>query len=71
MSSLASVRERLERRAAGALSEPEQALLARDARRLQRRLDRLKALYPELADQVALSTELDELASPPVLTASG
>lgn len=68
MSLLASVRERLARRAEGLLSPDEEALLVRDARTLRRRLDRLKARCPEI--QIELSEELDELAPPPVLSAS-
>ncbi|MGE0708239.1 MAG: hypothetical protein AB7N76_01240 [Planctomycetota bacterium] len=69
MSLLASVRERLERRAQGLLSADEEAALVRDARLLRRRVDRLKARHPGL--EVELSEELDELAPPPVLSASG
>lgn len=67
--SLPQVRARLAARARGELSPSEEQALIRDARILRRRLDRLQALHPEL--QVSLSTELDELASPPLLTASG
>lgn len=71
MSLLATARELLARRAAGAeLSPTEFATLQRAAKTLRRRLERLQALYPEVADFVSLSAELDELAQPPVLTAS-
>ena len=67
--SLRTVRELLERNARGELTDEEQATLQQNARTLRRRLDRVRALYPEL--QVGLSQQLDELAQPPVLTASG
>lgn len=68
--SLRRVRELLERRAAGLLSDGEQAELVRDARVLRRRLERLQALDPEAYGELALSAELDELAQPPVLSGS-
>ncbi len=67
--SLKAVRELLERDARGELSNEEQATLQQNARTLRRRLDRVRALYPEL--ELSLSEQLDELARPPVLTASG
>lgn len=67
--SLTTVRDLLERDARGELSYEEQATLQQNARTLRRRLDRVRALYPEL--EVSLCDPLDELAQPPVLTASG
>lgn len=69
---LTQVRELLTRQDDGeTLSDDELANLQRSARTLQRRLDRLHAMHPELMGEVGLSARLDELASPPVLTASG
>jgi hypothetical protein len=69
---LNQVRELLARQDEGeTLSDAELANLSSSARTLQRRLARLQAVHPELMDHVALSARLDELAQPPVLTASG
>lgn len=69
---LNQVRELLTRQDAGeVLSETELGNLQSSARTLQRRLHRLHAIYPELAGEVELSTRLDELAQPPVLSGSG
>lgn len=67
--SLPQVRARLAARSRGELSPQEEQALVRDARILRRRLERLRALHPEI--EVSLSPELDELASPTLLTASG
>ncbi len=69
MLSLNAVRDLLARNARGELSDSEQATLQQSARTLRRRLDRVLALFPEIG--VELSEQLDELAQPPVLTASG
>jgi hypothetical protein len=69
VSLMSSVRQLLARRARGGLSSSEEAQLLRDARTLRRRLDRFRARHPEI--EIELSAELDELAPPPVLTASG
>lgn len=69
MLSLRAIRELLARNARGELSESEQATLQQSARTLRRRLDRVLALYPQIGAE--LSEQLDELAQPPVLTASG
>ena len=71
MVSLRQVRELMARRAAGeSLTADEQAALVRDARILRRRLDRLRALDPEVFGDIELTGELDELAEPPILTGS-
>ena len=68
---LPQIRKLLTRRAAGEiLTDCEVANLASSARTLRRRLDRLKAIHPELDSFISLSSVLDELAQPPVLTAS-
>ena len=66
--SLKDVRELLAKNEAGQLDEAGQSTLLQNARSLRRRLDRVLALYPEL--EIELSEELDELAKPPVLSAS-
>ena len=68
MISLNTVRELLARDIRGELSDAEQATLQQSARTLRRRLDRVRALFPEVG--VSLCEQLDELAQSPVLTAS-
>jgi len=68
--SLSDVRVLLARHERGELSASEEANLVREARRLRRRLDRLRAIDPETYGDISLGQELDALTQPSVLTAS-
>ena len=68
--SLRELRALLARHARGELSASEEASLVVEARRLRRRLDRLRAIDPESYGDITLGDELDALIQPSVLTAS-